>query len=184
MTGDEAGVSLVLALVMLIVLSFIFLALANSSITDISNASNLRSQRSTEYAASGATAMAMQNVRHTYFVGTSLQPCLPSGVTTVAINGVTIEVDCQLTALNPQQSNTRVIDFYAFAPSSLAACSPAGAPTPACLGANALLTASVWFDDYSLTGQDSCSSTSTTTCGTTEEVTSWVLQPGNNPVSP
>ena len=48
---------------MLIVLSFIFLALAGSSITDIANSTNLTSQTSTEYAASGATQMAVQTVR-------------------------------------------------------------------------------------------------------------------------
>ena len=175
---DEGGVSLVLALVMLIVLSLIFLAVANSSIANITNVSNLRSQRSTEYAASGATAMAVQNVRYSGFSSSMLAPCLP-GPTTVEINEVTIEVDCKLYASNPQQSDTRVIDFYACSP-------PTPPPTPlpktACSSANALLTASVTFDDYSLTG-DPCPGGPTPTCGS-EQVNSWILEAGNNQVTP
>jgi Tfp pilus assembly protein PilV len=169
---DETGVSLILALVMLVVLSFIFLALASSSITTISNSTNLRSQRSTEYAASGATLMAVRNVRSSGLASSTLQACLPN-VKTLTINGVTIEVDCQLYASNPGQTDTRVINFYA--------CAPGGAPSPACSAGNALLSATVAFNDLNGVGQSSCPGT---TCGTSEDVKSWVVQSGNNPVTP
>ncbi len=142
--GDEAGVSLVLALVMLIVLSFIFLALASSSINGIANSTNLKTQRSIEYAASGAAQMAVQTVRYSgqQFSPTTSQSCLP-GSGTVVINGVTMAVYCQQSAYNQTLSDTRVINFYACSPG------PGGAT---CMSSNAVLYANVTFDDFPLNG--------------------------------
>ena len=170
--GDEAGVSLVLALVMLIVLSFIFLALASSSINGIANSTNLKTQRSIEYAASGAAQMAVQTVRYSgrQFSPTAAQSCLP-GPGTVVINGVTMAVYCQQSAYNQTLSDTRVINFYA--------CSPS--PGVTCMSSNAVLYANVTFDDFPLNGgAPACPGGNPSTCGTSEHVNSWIVESGNN----
>ena len=171
----DAGVSLVLALVMLIVLSFIFLALASSSINDISNASNLKDQRSIEYAANGAAEMAVQWVRGSgdQFVQGSLQSCLPPPATTVVINEITTAVYCEQVAYNPNLSDTRVINFYACA---------VGPGVPTCTSANAILYANVKFDDYAPNGGVSYCTPggNTSSCGTSEYVNSWITESGNN----
>ena len=169
---DEAGVSLVLALVMLIVLSFIFLAIARSSITDIANSSNLTSQTSTEYAATGATQMAVQTVRYSGdgFAQGAASNCWGSAPPSIVINGVSMTVDCEQDAYNQSLSNTRVIDFYA--------CSASEAP---CSSTNALLYANVSFDDYSLGGQLNCTPpTNISTCGASEHINSWIPESGND----
>jgi len=63
---DDAGAVLILALVFIIVIAVVVLALVNLSGNDLLNTSNLKKQRSLEYAADGATTAAVQAVRNSY----------------------------------------------------------------------------------------------------------------------
>jgi hypothetical protein len=61
---DEAGVTLILALVFLVAISMTLLALLDLAHNDLLNTSNLQSEASLEYAADGATNAAVQWVRY------------------------------------------------------------------------------------------------------------------------
>jgi hypothetical protein len=61
---DEAGLTLLLALVFLVTVSMVLLALLDFTSSDLLNSSNLKSQASLEYAADGATDAAVQWVRY------------------------------------------------------------------------------------------------------------------------
>jgi hypothetical protein len=171
---NDEGVALILAVVLLAVAGLVFIALGRSAASNIMDTSSLQGQGSLEYAASGATDLAVQTVRYSgnTFSPNVLQACLP-GPATVTINGVAVEVDCSQYQLNPNAANTREINFYA--------CTPHGAPSPACNSSNALVYANITFDDYSLSGQNFCTYGGvTSTCGAAEQVNSWIVESGNN----
>ncbi len=61
---DDAGVTLILALIFLVAISMTLLALLNLSTTNLVSSSNLQSQASLEYSADGVTDSAVQWVRY------------------------------------------------------------------------------------------------------------------------
>ncbi len=128
---DEAGVSLVLALVMLIVLSFIFLAIARSSITrhrqlqqpDFSDLYRVRS-----HAEPPRWRCRPSGTPVTDSSEGAASNCWGPAPPSIVINRVSMTVDCEQGAYNQSLSNTRVIDFYACSASG----APATVPTPFC----------------------------------------------------
>ena len=97
---DESGVALVLAIVFLTAISLLLLTLASATSGNLLTSSSLKSQRSLEYAADGATSLAVQSVRYSGNQYASPAACLPGGGP-VAINGVSMYVTCS------QQASTR-----------------------------------------------------------------------------
>jgi type II secretory pathway pseudopilin PulG len=166
---DEKGVTLVLVLVFLFAIGLVLVALASAASGNLLNSSNLRSQRSVEYAASSAATMALQNVRYSGNPYSTTAPanCLPTNEP-VTINNVSMQVQCTQAQYNPASGVTRVINFYA-------------CHTGTCSASNALLEAQVTFDDYSVANAYSCTYLgSTSTCGTAMTVNSWILETANN----
>jgi Tfp pilus assembly protein PilX len=179
---DDAGAVLILALVFIIVIAVVLLALVTLSGNDLLNTSNLKAQRSLEYAADGATTAAVQAVRNSYLayngtVGTSGALCTPQGVVITQLNGDSMIVDCTNQAYNPPtgpnpSAQTRVVNFYT--------CHGTSVTAGACSASNALVQAQVTFDDYAPSGGYSCSPGNTTTCGTAETIDTWVVESANN----
>ena len=170
---DEAGVSLVLALVMLIRLSFIFLALASSSINDIANSTNLNgSAHRVRHKWRGPNGSTDGPLLGEPFSPTTAQSCLPGTGDGGHQRGHRGRL-LQQSAYNQNLSDTRVINFYA--------CSP-GPGAPTCTSTNALLYANVTFDDYPLNGgsSDCTYGGSRRRAGPQEHVNSWIVESGNN----
>ena len=161
----ESGSSLVLALVFLVAVALVGLSLGRSISNDLGNSSNLSNQRSLEYAADGATSIALQKAR---YAGTVYQAqptdCLGGGVT---INNVVMRVFCSEQTYNPLSGVTRVVNFFA--------CAQAQAP---CSSGNAVLQAQVTFDDYS--AAQPLVYACPPSCGYAATVNSWVLETANS----
>jgi hypothetical protein len=165
--GDEAGVALILALVFILAVASVGVALVSATGSDLLNSSNLKTQRSLEYAADGATSMATQRVRYSGATYATPGDCLPNG-SSVSLDGVNVTVDCSQQQFDPVSGVTRVVNFYA--------CTAAS-----CTSGNAVLQAQVTFDDYSVTNSYSCSPGGpTSTCGTAMTVNTWILKTANN----
>jgi hypothetical protein len=187
--GDEAGAILILALVFILLISFSVLGLLTFGGTGIKDSASLQGQRSLEYAADGATTAAIQAVRYSYYAfnGTPAPPqnnftnpagdCLPDGAVltlpdtqTLTINGVTMTVDCtgSLYTIPVPQQNTRIITFYACQQS-------------VCTSANAVLAATVAFQDLSTAGIYDCyDAPDSASCGTAVIIQSWTVETSND----
>jgi hypothetical protein len=164
---DEAGAALILALVFVLAVASVGVTLVSATGSDILNSSNLKAQRSLEYAADGATSLATQNVRYSGNNYSTPGDCLPNG-SSVSLDGVNVTVDCSQQQFDPVSGVTRVVNFYA--------CTAAS-----CTSGNAVLQAQVTFDDYSVTNSYSCSPGGpTSTCGTAMTINTWILKTANN----
>ena len=154
-----------MALVFVLLISILIVALLTVGGNSFLVTAHLRTQRSLEYAADGATDAAVQAVRYSYNPYATTADCLPQSVASMTISGVAITVDCSGTgpALSAQ---TRVVTFWACQQTT-------------CTSSNAIVTAQVTFDDYSATGAYSCSSASVTTCGTGMTIDSWTVDATN-----
>ena len=153
----------------------------------IKSSVTLKGERSLEYAAEGATTAAIQAVRYSNLQFNQYPPqdCLPDGAVltvpdtvTIPINQDQMVVDCAATVLpqgSPARPQDRVIAFYACTQTQLA-----GPPPNYCYAGNAILSATVDFQDVTSAGVYRCSSTDTTTCGTGENIVSWVIQTSDN----
>jgi len=185
--SDESGAILILAVVFITAIALILLALVSMSGNDLLNTSNLKTQRSLEYAADGATTAAVQAVRNSYLayngtvgaVGALCTPDGPSGASVVMtqVDGDAMIVDCTSQAYNPPSSpspsaQTRVVNFDT--------CTGTSTTAGACTAAKALIQAQVTYDDYAPSGGYSCGPGNTTTCGTAEIIDSWVVETANN----
>jgi hypothetical protein len=183
--GDNGAV-LLLALFVMTGVSLMLVALVSLAGNDLHTTSLLRSQRSIEYAADGATTAAVQNVRYQFLAyngaPASCTPATASGSFTV--NGVAMTVTCSgefggtadPPACDPVAAPnipcvTRLVDFYACTQGPCSANNP-----------NNVLRAQVAFDDYAAPGVPfACdSSLGTKTCGTGMEIMSWVVDPANH----
>jgi hypothetical protein len=162
---DETGAILILALVFVLLISVSIVALLTVGGNSLLVSSQLRTQRSIEYAADGATDAAVQAVRYSYNTYTTAADCLPESVASMTISGIAVTVDCSGTG-PALSSQTRIVTFYA-------------CQQTACTSSNAIVTAQVTFDDYSATGAYSCSSASVTTCGTGMTINSWTVDATN-----
>jgi hypothetical protein len=167
---------LVLALVFVLAIGLTVVALANMATNDTVNSTNLTGQRSVEYAADGATNIAVQNVRYSGNPYSSTPAnCLPNGGS-ITLGGTAIWVSCTRQQFNPPNAVgvggsgvTRVINFYACG-------------TATCSSTNAVLQAQITFDDYSVSNSYSCTwpGGPLSTCGTAMTVNSWILETANN----
>jgi hypothetical protein len=163
---DEAGSVLILALVFLVTVGGVIGALVSWVGNDLVNTTHFNSARSAQYAAGGATEVAIWNAR--YHFPTSLNPTVPCQ-NNVSIDNEPIDVWCS-TVLNPplgDLSITRAVTF--------SAC-PHGLSEATCTG-SPLLRAVVYFDDFSTSANnevDTCP-TSPLTCGTGMTVVRWVF---------
>jgi len=169
---------LILALVFVILIAFSILGLVTFGGGGIKDAASLQGQRSLEYAADGATTAAIEAVRYNYLAYNGAPPvgtnaagvCLPAGASQIAIpeEGIpyNMVVSCSGTLETaPTAQYTRVIVFTAC--QNTAPCTPT----------NAIVTATVDFQDLSPTGIYSCYDTSdTSTCGTGMVISSWVVE--------
>ncbi len=165
---DESGVALVLVMVFLFVTSIVLLSIAGATSNDLLNSSNLKAQRSVEYAADGATTMAVQTAR--YSPSTYIQPgpsdCLPGG-SPQNIDTVEIWVECTGIHYDPTSEVTRIIDFRA-------------CTTKDCPNGSVILRARVVFDDYSAAHIGDCAPNMSSTCGTAMTIESWILETANH----
>jgi hypothetical protein len=161
----DEGAALVLALVFLVAVGLVLLAIVTFAGGSFRNTINLNSQRGVEYAADGATTAAAQATRYTYNTYTTPGNCLPGGQSSMTINGIAISVQCSAVNFNPNSAATREVLFLA--------CRTGGS----CTTSNAIIQASVTYDDYSTSGFYVCSSaTGTQTCGSGMTVNSWLVQ--------
>lgn len=185
---DEEGAILILALIFILIVSLSIFGLVTFGGVGIKNTVNLKGQSSLEYAADGATEAAIQAVRYSYqsFSVPAWPPedCLPDGAVlqepgdtvTMTIDGDDMAVDCVATILpsgSTPRPQDRIIAFYA--------CLQTGAGAPAtCYSSNAVVSATIDFEDVSPAGIHECSATNTTTCGLGVAVVSWDVQTANN----
>jgi hypothetical protein len=181
---DEDGATLMLALVFLFVIGLVVISLGSTTSNGILNSTNLEGQRSIEYAADGATSIAVQSVR---FVPTTYPTppstptnCLP-GTDVVTHGGSAASTDiftsyvvCNQPTDDELSAISRVVDFYT--------CVIPGPPPqspPTCNGTNSVLSAIVTFDDFATSNNVSqCQASPTlesSTCGSAMTINSWVL---------
>ena len=191
--ASEEGAILILALIFVLIVSLSVLSLITFGGVGIKNTVNLKGQRNLEYAADGATSAAIQAVRYSYQTFSAYPPtdCLPDGAVftsgdtvTITINSNIMVVDCTATVRPPNSlpvnSSTRpedrVIAFYACTTLQLTA----SGGQPYCYAGNAIVAATVDFEDVSAGGFYECSNTNASTCGTGEAVESWAVQNANS----
>jgi hypothetical protein len=118
--SSERGSSLILALVYIVAISLIVGALADWAMNDLSNTTHFQNANSLDNAISGATEVAIQNVRYypNYNSGTTSpnygncwSPTSTSA-SSVPINNYLVAVWCS-TKENLKSPNTRVVTFVA-----------------------------------------------------------------------
>jgi len=170
---SEKGATLILALAFLVVMSLIIVSLVNWSGNNLRDTVGFKSAQSTQSAANSATEVAIENVRYNFMQQTlnasPPMPCWTSSGTPseLTANGETVSSWCSTLWLG----STRHVSIS----TCLGTSSCASAP---------LLQVEVTIGDYDLnTGLSSCPpetvavSASTTTCGTTLTLDSWVFEP-------
>jgi hypothetical protein len=168
---DDAGAVLILAMVFMIGAGMAIMSLLGLSGNDLLNTSNLNTVRSVDYAAGGATEVAIWNTRYSYTAATA-SPVQCGGTNpSVAINGQYFEDWCS-TVSNPGTSNTRVV--------SLSACPVTAANASVGLASictHPSLQAVVTFNDYNDLNVDQCQSIFIQgSCGTGMTLDSWIVK--------
>jgi hypothetical protein len=181
--ASQEGAILILALVFILLISFSVLGLLTFGGTGITDATSLQGQRALQYAADGAVTASIQSVRYSsnYYDVVDQEPttdCLPgaaNGVTSMTLDGDQVTVGCTGTlALPVPQQNTRVITFYACLGSATGTASP-------CVYSNAIVAATVDFQDISSSGFYDCSDPADSlTCGTGMTIANWVVLNSNS----
>ena len=167
---DEAGASLVLALLFLVVIGLIVGGLASWTANDLSNTTKFQQDRAAQYALSSASQLAIQNIRYTPLLGTNQTlnasppsycwgAAQPTGtpqlgtVSELTVQNYQVALWCS-TVWNPTSASTRVV--------TVSACLTSNIPTPPTgstltsiqaaatqCAANPGLQTIVTFDDYS-----------------------------------
>jgi hypothetical protein len=175
---DERGAALILAIVFLFAFGMLFTALGGFATNSLHNTTNFRTQRTTLTNAETMATASMQYLRSSYgssdafYSQTPQYPCpgtssnIPSSDPRISGNDP-VQLTCVATVntvLN--SSSSRVVDFYACSGVSGASCVNAKAPV-------LLLHAEVIYDDYSTSGDRSCNSSTSTSCGTGMTITTW-----------
>jgi hypothetical protein len=172
--SDEAGSSLILALVFLIVTGLALTALASWATNDLNVVAKFRAPELLQAAANSATEVAMQSQRYTV-TPTSLSsngatPATPATCSNVPINegtaAYTMTVWCY-TLLNLNSSKTRTVTFTTC---------QSGTAWSTCQ-TSYLVQAQVIFDDYPYPIGAPLSSYCVVNCGTAQQVNSWVVEP-------
>ncbi len=170
---DDAGAVLVLALLFLAVVGAIVGSLATWATNDLNNTAKFTSARTLQYAANGATQVAVQNIRYTPLLATTVLPPGGTGPGSCWVGGAPIQIDgysmdvwCS-TVYTPTSASTRVVTFDT--------CLDGG--TAAQCIANPLLEAVVTFDDYPTGSSPPNTAACVVYCGTSMTVNSWVWSP-------
>lgn len=132
----------------------------------------LRSAATKEYAADGATDLAIQTVRYSSSEYQTAALCSPGPGNVVTISSMQLIVTCSGTYnyYSPTGA-TRTIKFATCPASESAQNCTSGATVPN----TPIVTATVVFDDWSATDVNRCSGLTTTTCGTGMIVENWVV---------
>jgi hypothetical protein len=166
---DEAGAVMILALVFLVAVGGVVGSLATWATNDLNSTTKFTTARTLQYAVSGATEVAIQNIRYTPLLATTAQgtpgSCWGSS-SSLQIDNQNIDVWCS-TAFIAASPNTRTVTFDACLH---------GATASACI-ANPLLEAVVVFDDYPTGHSTPNSAACLAYCGTSMTVSSWVWSP-------
>ncbi len=183
---DEAGATLILALIFIVICSLLLLSLVTFTGNDLLNTGNLRNERTLEFSAASATNASIEATRYTdnAYTSTTNQDCMPNGVTSMtilpsmaaAVPDDVVTVVCGNGTTSSLSSQYRTVNLYACQGAVTAAsCSTSGSSKP-------ILTAQVQYDDYSSSGYDNfeCSSTTIATCGTGMTIESWVVSNANS----
>lgn len=163
---DEAGAVLILALLFLVVIGLIVGAMASWTANDLGNTLTFQQARSSQYALSSATQVAIQSIRYTpllgsgqtvnanppsYCWGTAAGSDPTYGGSELTTQNDPVNVYCS-TVWNPTSYKTRVVTVSACLQSALQTVVPAPT-TPAgfaaACAANPGLQTIVTFDDYS-----------------------------------
>ena len=136
----QSGAILVLALIFLVVGSFVVIPLAGLATTNLQNTAPFISIRQTEFAADGAMDLAIETVRYSPVWGYPPNgPCGPIPISPSALNGQTLSVACQSNP--PTTGESRNVTFWV--------CSGTTA-TPNCAGS--LLEATADYSDFTPSG--------------------------------
>ena len=165
-SDGDSGSALLLAIAFLFITSLVVLALISWSGNSLADTTSLNSSSSLEYATSGAVELEIQNLRYTYQAATSgAIACTPGSGSSYTLNSTSVSVYCVIVH-NPYSASTRVVNLYA--------CS--SATSQATCVASPYLQSTVSFNDYNLSDQDQCTSTSNeTSCGTAMAFTGWTI---------
>lgn len=196
MENDEAGTALILALVFVFAVSLVFVAIVSLAGTSLLNTTNLRSQRSLEFAADGATSAAVQWVRNAcpydssggancsgMYTGSTNQ-CLPNNTTSTTINGVAVSVVCESLSAAPPAGQpplpSRTIQFFTCRSSvALNACNSTGSNA-----SNLLLQAQVTFEDLDPNNNNTCVPSpppgTSSSCGIGMTISYWDVSTADN----
>ena len=181
---DEAGSSLVLALVFIFAVGLIIIPVVSLGANAILNNTNLKGQRGNELAADSATNAAVQWVRNACPPGSTQncvgiysgtpQACLPSNVASMTLDGVAMTVWCAGTA----NTGTRTVSFAACQSSVPAAQCGVSAPS------SALLRAQVTYYDLNPDNSDTCVPSppagSSSSCGIALTIDYWDVSTADN----
>jgi hypothetical protein len=172
---DEAGAILVLAMVFLVVVGGVVGVLANSVTDHLNTTHDFANNRSLQYTATSAVDLAIQNIRYTPLIATTLEasppdPCWGVGQTSsvAALNGDgQMDVWCS-TVWDPTSTTTRQV--------TLSACLDNQQGAAGC-AANPFLQAIVDFDDYPTGLSAPSTALCDTYCGTGMTISSWLWSP-------
>jgi len=179
---DESGAVLILALMFLVVIGLVVGGLTSWTSNDLGSTLTFQQQRSSQYALSSATQVAIQSIRYTpllgsgqtvnaspptYCWGTAAGSDPTYGGSELTTQNDPVNVYCS-TVWNPTSAQTRVVTISACLQSALQAAVPTPA-TPAafatyCAQSSGLQTI-VTFDDYSPANPVITPGPCLTTCG-------------------
>jgi hypothetical protein len=172
--ANESGAVLILALVFLLVVGGVVGSLANWALNDLNNTKQFTTARTMQYAVSGATETAIQNIRYTPLLGfgqtLNASPptaCWTTGsnplIASVTVNAQIVDAWCS-TVWTPTSAATRVVTISTCLSSvSVTACA-----------AHPALQAVVTFGDYPPGYSAPNSGQCQVYCGTSMTVNSWV----------
>ena len=183
-TFDDAGATLVLAMIFLVAVSLVISALASWTTNNLNNTLKFRYSSSSLYAAEAATQVALRASRYTVPTNTGTGYICPGTLSPVTLNGVTVQDWCVTrthTGVNISRAVTITACLLTSSGSSLNGRTLCGVGAGAgATTARGLLTAVVYFDDYT-SGADvtkaSCTDASNqSTCGASMTIHSWLAQ--------
>lgn len=172
----EAGSSLILALIFLVVSGLVVISLATWTANDLNNSAKFTSAEALKSAANSAVELAVQNTRYT-FAGQSTNISLPQPCWGSSSQFSAITVYCS-TLWSPASASTRVVTY--------SACRNTVTSAAAC-AASPLLQSVVTFDDYGPIATAISLQACNATCGTGVKVNNWdfgTAPPTAVPVAP
>ena len=160
---SETGSSLILALIFIVVVSILVGAVSSMAMNDLNNTTQFNSATTLDYTATSVANLAIQSVRYTPTPTGVLSECWNAGGTTeLALpphNDITVAIWCDSVS-HSGSSQSRVVTMYACENN------PGQNATASSCQANPLLTLVEAYDDYSVSGTDTCTTApSATSCG-------------------